>query len=321
MSHINIEMVEFPSNKANVITLHIAFRDNTAGSANNRGKSTDENYSRGDREGGRGRGRGRGRGEGRGRGGPGREDRHSRQAQTYVPHSLSSPTLITNLLPHSDSEKQVSQGWGSTKGESEWTDEQAGEAIAKAEEKDGFDTNPDAPIDADGEHLASTKENDASAAELEPEDNTMSYSDYLAKVAAEKLDLGAPAARKPNEGKTDKKWAAAKPLQKEEEDTYIAGAGSKAKRERQRKEKTTLDIDQRYVEPPQGGRGGREGGRGGARGRGGDRERGGERGRGAGRGRGDGFRGPRRGGPGASAGAVDVADKSAFPSLGGSGSS
>jgi plasminogen activator inhibitor 1 RNA-binding protein len=128
-------------------------------------------------------------------------------------------------------------------------------------------------------------------------------------LAEKKLKLGTPIpeARKPNEGsKQDKKWNAAKPLSKDdEEDSYIQGKGEKAKRERQRKEKNKIDVDMRYVEPSRGGDRGR-GGRGRGDYRGGDRGRGG-RGRG-----GDGYRGRGRGG----GGAVNVSDTSAFPSLG-----
>ena len=222
----------------------------------------------------------------------------------------------------------MSQGWGSTKGDSEWNDEQAGEAIAKAEEKaDGFDSNVDAPVDADGSPI--TKKEPAAAAEPEhepePEDHTKSYADYMAEQAQKKLDLGTLEVRKPNENvKQDKKWGQAKEIKKvEEEEAYIAGAAGKAKRERQRKEKTVIDIDQRFVEPQRGGHEGGRGGRGG-RGRGegrgdfrGDRGRGGPgRGRGGGGGGGGGeFRGGRGGRGG---GAVNVSDKNAFPSLGGS---
>ncbi|KAI9775910.1 MAG: hypothetical protein M1839_000699 [Geoglossum umbratile] len=279
-----------------------AFRDRTAGSTNNRAKSTDDGQRQErhpDRVGG---GRGAYEGRGRGRGGRGsrgvRDDRHSRTAVV-------------------DSEKQINQGWGAPKGDAEWNDEQAGEAIAKAEEK--IDSG-----EGEGEGTAAdaVKEEPAAAAEPEPEpeDNTKSYSEYLAELAEKKMQLGgAPPARKPNEGsKQDKKWAKAKELKKdEEEDTYIAGAGGKAKRERQRKEKAILEIDQRYVEPS---RGNREGGRGG-RGRGEGRGdfRGGDRGRGGGRGRGEGrgdFRGGRGGPRGGGSTQVNVADTDAFPSLG-----
>ncbi len=226
----------------------------------------------------------------------------------------------------SDSDKQVAHGWGGAKGDDEWNDEKAGDAIAHAEEKaEGWDAAVDAPVDAEGHHL--TEAAPAAAAEPEPEpeseDNTMSYADYLAQQAQKKLDLGKLDVRKPNENaKQDKKWAQAKALVKEEEDAYMAGAGGKAKREKQRKEKAVLDIDQRYVEPPRGGYEGGRGGRGG-RGRGEGRGdfRGGDRGRGGGRGRGEGYRGEYRGrggrgGGGGGGGAVNVSDTNAFPSLG-----
>ncbi|SLM41039.1 telomere and ribosome associated protein stm1 [Lasallia pustulata] len=310
-----------------------AFRDRAAGSINNRGKPTDDglredrhadrirggriqgNY---DGRGGRGGGRG-GRG---GRGGGRGDDRHSRG----VPN---------------EHVKQADQAWGAQTGEGEWNDEQAGEAIAKAEEKEGFDTIVEAPADADGKHpvtegAGATDDTSAAtaqpAADAEPEDNSKSYAEYLAEQAEKKLQLGAPVleARKPNEGsKQDKKWAQAKPLTKDEEDeAYIAGKGEKARRERQRKEKNRVDVDMSFKEAPQ--RGGGEGRGRGGRGRGEGRGdfRGGDRGRGGGRGRGDGyrgrsdgeFRGGYRGGHGGreNTNSVDVADESAFPSLGGS---
>ena len=195
----------------------------------------------------------------------------------------------------------------------------------------------DAPVDADGKHpdTETKPAGDATeaaaaqpAVEEEPEDNSKSYAEYLAEQAEKKLKLGGgvPEARKANEGsKQDKKWAEAKALNKEDEEDFIAGKGEKAKRERQRKEKQTLDVDLRYVEPSTGGRGGGDRGRGG-RGRGegrGDFRGGGDRGRG-GRGRGgDGYRGRgeggyRGGGGGRGGSAVNVSDKNAFPSLGGS---
>ncbi len=236
----------------------------------------------------------------------------------------------------SDHAKQADQSWGAPTGGSEWDDEKAGEAIAKAEEKaEGFDAVVEPPVDADGNKLTTTEEAVPLAAlitEPEPEDNSKSYADYLAEQAEKKLQLGSGVleARKPNEGsKQDKKWAQAKPLKKDdEEDAYIAGKGEKAKRERQKKEKNVVDVDLRYVEPQQ--RGGDDRGRGrGGRGRGEGRGdyRGGDRGRG-GRGRGDGYRGDgyrgrgdggHRGGRGGREGhAVNPSDTNAFPSLGGS---
>lgn len=213
---------------------------------------------------------------------------------------------LTSII--SESEKQAAHGWGATEGDAEQADEQAGEAIAKADAKD-----------AEGEATAD-------AAEPEPEDNSISYTDYLAQLAEKKLALGSgPEVRKANEGsKEDKKWANAKALEKEEEEAFIAGSGGKAKRERERKQKQILEIDQRFVEAPEqrtGGRGGREGGRGGRGGRGDGPRRGGDGPRGGAR-RGDGPRGgaqrgaPRQSGPRAPAASINTADESAFPSLG-----
>ncbi|KAI9680903.1 MAG: hypothetical protein M1829_000983 [Trizodia sp. TS-e1964] len=286
-----------------------AFRDRNAGSVNNRARPTED----------LGDARGRGRGGFGGRGGRGargrvgypRDDRHSHQ------------------LP--DTDKRINQGWGGQDGNSEWKDEQAGEAIAQSEEKEGgFDTGVTAPTDLPegAAEEADGAEASGSAAEAEPEDNHMSYSDYLVERERKKLELGGVLeARKPNQGKQDKKWANAKELKKDDEDEeYIAGSGGKTKAQKERKQKNILDIDQRYVEPS-GGRGGRDGGfgRGGGGGRGrGDRGdfRGGDRGRG-GRGRGGDFHrgGGNRGGYNNSSRGgqtVNVTDTNAFPVLGGS---
>lgn len=107
------------------------------------------------------------------------------------------------------------------------------------------------------------------------------------------------AARPPNEGvKIDKKWANAKELKRdEEEEGYFKGLKEeKAKRERQRKEKTYLDVDMRFVEPPRSRENGPKG-----RGRGG---------RGRGEFRGNGPRGGGRGAP------TPTVDEKNFPSLG-----
>lgn len=225
---------------------------------------------------------------------------------------------LTDII-YSNSDKQAAHGWGENAPGAELADEQAGEAIAKTDEKDALTGDgTDAPVNAEGETLPE-----------EPEDNSISYSDYLAQLAEKKLALGsAPEARKPNEGtKENKKWASAKALSKEEEEDFIAGGGGKAKRERERKAKNILEIDQRFVEAPErGGRGEGRGARGGrgrgdgprrggeGRGRGGDSRgaRGGDRG---GRGRGD---GPARGPRGAPRGGASInpEDPSAFPALG-----
>jgi len=227
--------------------------------------------------------------------------------------------LHQNLIWNSESEKQAGHGWGANEGGAELNDEQAGEAIAKAEQKEA--------LTGDGEGVVE--------AEAEPEDNSVSYADYLAQLAEKKLALAAdvPEARKPNEGtKANKKWANAKALSKDEEEDFVAASAGKAKRERERKAKQVLEIDQSWAEAPE--RGGRGGGGGGFRGRGG-RGDGPSRGRGEGGfrrgGRGDGDRGGRgrgdrgdnrgprpqqarnnAGGPG-----LNTEDPKAFPSLGG----
>lgn len=224
---------------------------------------------------------------------------------------------------NSESEKQAAHGWGANEGGAELADEQAGEAIATTEAKEASTGDGDAAPIADPEP----------AAEAEPEDNSISYADYLAQQEEKKKALGSgiPEARKPNEGsKQDKKWANAKALSKEEEEDFVAGSGGKAKRERERKQKQVIDIDQRFVEAPERGRGG-FGGRGRGRGgdgaprggRGGYERRGDGQGRGEGRGRGGrggdsrgAPRPPRAGGPSAQGGSINTADTSAFPSLG-----
>jgi len=271
-----------------------AFRDRTAGSANNRTKPTEDPARAAGTYGGRGRG-GQGRG---GRGGPRRDDRHSRAVV-------------------GDSEKQVAHGWGGETGEAERADEAAGEVLAKADGKIALTEDGEAaPVNADGRTL-----------EEEEQDNSVSYADYLVQQA-EKLSLSAAATRKANEGsKEDKKWASASELKKQEEEAFIAASAGKAKRARERKQKEVVEIDQRFVEQPS-----RDSGRGG-RGRGDGPRRGGERGeRGAFRGERGAFRGPRgdgaprgRGGPrgGAPRGAprggaatINTEDPKAFPSLG-----
>lgn len=255
-----------------------AFRDRDAGSSANQRRATDE-VPRGSQRGGRGARERGGRG---GRFSRERDDRHSKG------------------LPGGGSEKQAAQSWGATEGGAEAQDEQVGEEIAQSELKEA------------------TAEDAEDVTPAEPEDKSVSYSEYLAQQAEKKLALGGDLEiRKPNEGtKVDKKWANAKALSKEDDD-FIAATGGKTKRERERKAKQVVEIDNRFVEPerPRGGRGGGRGGasRGGARGEGG-RGRGEGRGRG---GRGD-FRGDFRGGrpAGREAASINTSDENAFPSLG-----
>ncbi|EIM92433.1 uncharacterized protein STEHIDRAFT_164715 [Stereum hirsutum FP-91666 SS1] len=264
---------------------------------------------------GRGRGRGRGRGgdrgdRGRGGRGGGRQDRHSASGKV-------------------DTEKRVNQGWGAEEGKAELNAETAGATDAVAEEKDASNewgvTATDATAAADDPWATTTTPADGAAAvapaegekpaeegrkprerEVEEEDNTLTYEQYLAQQkekaeAEEKLQL-----REANEG--DDSWKDTLAVQKknEEEDAYFVGKSKSAPKPRAKKEeKVFIEIDARFERPSRGGRG-RGGDRGG--GRGGER---GARGRGGPRG---GGRGARQNGAPAAA-AVNVDDETAFPSL------
>ncbi|KAK5111037.1 hypothetical protein LTR62_005412 [Meristemomyces frigidus] len=271
---------------------------------------------RGDFEGrGRGRGRGdrgdrrggRGRGEGRGpRGARGDRQDHS------------------GIAEH---EKQAAHGWGGETGNAEWADEQAGSAIAQAEQNNepGFtpDTSAKDPAFTNGPD-APTGEEDVAA--TEPEDKTKSYEQYLTELAEKRaaLNSGTQEFRKPNEGSKQKFPEGTAFSRNPEEENFFAGSGGKAKKSKDVKEKNKVELDgQYYAAADMGDRGGR-GGRGGGRGRG-DRDGapsrggrgGGDRGGRGGRGRGEGFSG--RGGPRGGAprgGNFDAADSSAFPALG-----
>jgi len=207
------------------------------------------------------------------------------------------------LTVRSEHEKQAEHGWGSNKGESEWNDELAGQELAQ---KDAVGVDYADPIAATPEADAEADAAAAATAAAEEEEKTKTYDEYLAELAARQANLGPPAAaRRANEGtREDKKWANAKPLEKEGGEDYFAGDAKDKTRTRERKTKNLLDFEHRPFEPR-------------------DRRAGGERGRG-GRGRGDGGprsgrdRGPRGGHPsgGRYTGAVNVKDESAFPALG-----
>ncbi|EWC44050.1 hypothetical protein DRE_01402 [Drechslerella stenobrocha 248] len=250
------------------------FRDRGNGRENNRSKPTDDGLrERGDR-GPRGRG-----GRGRGR----QFDRHSGTGRE-------------------DTEKQVSQGWGSNRGNSEWNDEQAGENIAQAEATN--DAGAPATTEQEGQ-------NDAAEAEApEPEDKTKSFAEYQAELQSRGQVEDLPEARRAGEGtRANKKWAEAKELVKNDDEEYFAGEKFKQKNQKQRKEKAVVEIDHGFIDPrstrrPSGDRGNR-GSRGGARG---DRPP---------RGSGGGYRGDSsRGSRGGARGGFNPSDESAFPSLG-----
>lgn len=252
-----------------------AFHDRDAGRDNNRAKSADgaEAPSRGGgaRRGGARRGR--------------EFDRHSGTGRD-------------------EHEKQAEHGWGANKGESEWNDEIAGQELANKDAA-GVDTADPNAVTTD----AAEAEAAAAAAE---EEKTKTYDEYLAELAARQANLGPPVAvRRPNEGtREDKKWANAKPLEKEGGEDYFAGDAKDKTRTRERKTKNLLDIEPQFVEPRDQRRGGGRGGRGR-----------GDRGRGDGAPRGRGDRGAPRGsayhgGRQQAPSRAYIKDDSAFPALG-----
>ncbi|PCD38248.1 hypothetical protein AU210_006728 [Fusarium oxysporum f. sp. radicis-cucumerinum] len=187
-----------------------AFRDRGAGSNRNQNRSTEEAPRDGPRGGAGARVRG------------GRGARHARERDDRHPSKFGG---------HGGSDKQAAQSWGANEGTAELKDEQAGEAIAKDEQKDA---------------VAEDAAAEAAAAEEEAE-KQVSYEEYLAQQAEKKaaLDSGLKV-REANEGsKLDKKWANAKPLENEEEE-YFAPTGGKAQRQRERKVKQTIDFDPRF---------------------------------------------------------------------------
>ncbi|KAK2935497.1 Hyaluronan/mRNA-binding protein [Fusarium oxysporum f. sp. vasinfectum] len=164
-----------------------AFRDRGAGSNRNQNRSTEEAPRDGPRGGAGARVRG------------GRGARHARERDDRHPSKFGG---------HGGSDKQAAQSWGANEGTAELKDEQAGEAIAKDEQKDA---------------VAEDAAAEAAAAEEEAE-KQVSYEEYLAQQAEKKaaLDSGLKV-REANEGsKLDKKWANAKPLENEEEDDQSA---------------------------------------------------------------------------------------------------
>jgi len=252
-----------------------AFRDRDAGRQNNLSKNIEDDGAA-PRS-----GRGRGGGGGRGR----QYDRHSQTGRV-------------------DTDKQVNQGWGANKGDSEWDDERAGEELAQNDAA-GVDTPDPNAVPASEAPVAAEDETAQETPRPEQEEVVKTYDEYLAELAQRQADLGPPAeVRRPNEGGSDKKWAAAKEFsRKEGEGDYFVGESKDKTRNRERKTKQTLDIELRFAEPREAGRGGARGGRG--RGRG-DRGH-----RGSNDHSGGDYYGNRSTGA-----SVNISDTSAFPSLG-----
>jgi plasminogen activator inhibitor 1 RNA-binding protein len=226
---------------------------------------------------------------------------------------------------HREHEKQAAHGWGAETGTAELADEKAGEAMARAEANNDAGFTPDTtgadPAFSNGPGAAGEAVGEDAAAE--PEDNTKSYTQYLAEQAEKRAALSQNlSVRKANEG-SKQQFPEGKAFSRETED-FIAGSGGKAKKAKEAQDKKErLTLEGQYYQAAEsgerGGRGGRGGARGGARGgRGGEFR--GERGSRGGRGRGD-SRGGARGGErterGGARGGFNATDESAFPALGG----
>lgn len=223
------------------------------------------------------------------------------------------PVTNRSAPVHSDTDKQVSQGWGANKGASEWDDERAGEDLAH---KDGAGVELQDP---NALPVSETPIAEGETAEVvpkpEPEEILKTYDEYLTELAQRQADLGPPVeVRRPNEGGSNKKWATAKELSRkeEEEGDYFVGESKDKTRNRERKIKQVLDIEPQFAEPREargGMRGGRERGGGGGGGNSGKEPR--NKHKNSDRApRGGDYRGQQSGG------AVNIADSSAFPSLG-----
>lgn len=220
--------------------------------------------------------------------------------------------------------KEIKKGGG---GGHNWGSEQID---AKKAEGGVDDANNPAEEETEKEAVeedATGEEEKNPAREPEPEDNTMSYDEYLATKATPDLEVFKPL----EERKVDNEFAGKAATMKETEDFLVMGGGKQPKKKGSAKkepEKLVLDFKIKSAitdERDGGGRreGRRDGGGGRDGGRGGRRE-GGERrdGRG-GRGGGDrggrrerGGRGPTGGGGGEGRGSKGIVfDANAFPSL------
>ncbi|PWN93929.1 hypothetical protein FA10DRAFT_264526 [Acaromyces ingoldii] len=239
-------------------------------------------------------------GRGRGASGRGRGRQFDRHSQTG----------------REDSNKNLHQGWGGDDPKRELAVDENARADAAAEGGDSVKPSSDAPVSGeangwDAPAEGGAKTGDAPSAPLaaveEEKDNTKTLDEYLAEQAAKRAQIGAKKEARQADN-IDASSLGKKVEHSRGEDFYSVQKEMKH-RQRERKEKATLEIEQTFYTPPVRPSPGRGGARGGARGgRGG--ERGAERG-GRGRGAARGGRGGRPTGP-----AVNLADQSAFPTLG-----
>ncbi len=185
-------------------------------------------------------------------------------------------------------------------------------------EKNPAELTAEAQEVATGEEAAPVVVEDVEP-EPEPEDNTLSYEEYLAQKARPDHEAFAPLKERSAAEEDFFNKAAAK-AKAEEEEYFSTGKqkrkGGKGKKEEEEGDKPVVELGFRVESGSANDRGGR-GGRGGGRGRdGGGRGGGREGGRGGGRGR-EGGRGGRGGGRGAGRGGrgINPLDEKAFPSL------
>lgn len=226
---------------------------------------------------------GRGRGAG-GRGGRRQFDRHSATGKD-------------------DSNKKIGQGWGGDDPKRELDAEDGAKADAAEEEAGDAEKKDSVAPTTNG----SAEKELPAVVEEEEKDNTKTLDEYLAEQAAKRAQIGAY--KEARAAEVDDKALGTK-VTKQLGDDYYSTQKERVQRQRERKEKQVLEIEQSFNPPPSAGRGRGEG-RGGRGGRG----RGEGRGRGRGEGRGRGGRGG-RGGSSAGGANINLADSSAFPTLG-----
>ncbi len=229
--------------------------------------------------------------------------------------------------------KEIKKGGG---GGHNWGSDQNDAKKAEGAVTEGKEDDAIAAVGEENDPVAEEEEVVVEAKEPEPEDNTMSYDEYLAQKARPDTEAFKPLEERAVENEFAGKAAA----KKETEDFLVMGGGKHPKKKGSgKKEKETLVLDFKVksaISDDRGDRGGggrREGGRrsdggrnggdrrdsgrregrGGRDGRGGGADRGGRRDRG-GRGGGGAGRGG-GGGRGGARGLVDTTDDNAFPSL------
>lgn len=134
-----------------------------------------------------------------------------------------------NLFLNSDSEKVEHQAWGGDDGKRELEAENAGVSDAVAD-KTAADTETVAPA-ADGAAAPAASDADKAAAPevpAEPEDNSLTYEEYLKQQKAAgrgALDSLQVKARQVNEGQDESQWKDGKLVEKVEEiDLYSLGS-------------------------------------------------------------------------------------------------